>query len=55
MKKGKCKNCTHCDITNMKCYPQSKDCHKEYDLSEDDLETEDRCDFYERKLESVNK
>lgn len=49
--KCKCKDCIHCDIENHKCYPQSKDCHSEYDLTDDDIYNNlDRCDFYEARL-----
>lgn len=46
----KCKDCIHCDIENHKCYPQSKDCCSEYDLTDDDINNPDRCDFYEARL-----
>lgn len=45
--KHKCKDCRHCDIETMKCHPKSKDCHSEYDLTKEDLETAERCDFFE--------
>lgn len=45
----KCIECTHCNVKEMKCFTKSKECEKEYDLTEYDLYTEDRCDFAERK------
>ena len=42
----KCMNCTHCDISMLMCRPESKDCAEEYALDEEDLTTDDRCDFY---------
>ena len=43
-----CKECKHCDIENKKCYPESRDCRKEYDLTDDDINNGGgRCDFYE--------
>lgn len=54
--KYSCKNCIHCDIENKKCYPESKDCRGEYDLTDDDIygvkdscTYEGRCDFYKEK------
>lgn len=47
--KHKCKDCDCCDIENLICRPNSKDCHKEYKLDEKDLYTEARCDFFKRK------
>ena len=47
--KHRCKDCIHCDIENKKCFPQSKDCHGEYDLTEDDIfNVAEECDFYEK-------
>ena len=45
----KCINCSHCNKEEMKCYPESNDCEKEYDLTEEDLTTPARCDFFIRK------
>lgn len=45
-----CKECIHCDVENMKCYPESKDCRSEYSLTPYDIEKgTDRCDFFEYK------
>ena len=44
-----CNFCVHADKDKMKCYPESKDCKKEYDLEESDFHTECRCDFFKRK------
>ena len=47
MKKYKCIDCEHCNIAKKKCYPQSKDCEKEYTLTDDDINnySTKRCDF----------
>ena len=45
--KHRCQDCKHCDTRTMKCYPESSDCHAEYDLTEEDLNTPDKCDFFE--------
>ena len=47
----RCRDCIHCNITDKKCYPESKDCRSEYDLTDDDINeyTTDRCDFYKRE------
>lgn len=52
-KEHRCKDYIHCDSDNLKCYPQSKDCRSEYDLTIEDIEkyTNDRCDFYREKKE----
>lgn len=43
-----CKECKHCDIENKKCYPKSRDCRKEYDLTDDDINNSvGSCDFFE--------
>lgn len=47
--KHKCLDCKHCDIEHMKCFPNSKDCRSEYNLNENDLKTENYCDFFEWK------
>lgn len=41
----KCIECACCNKEEMKCYPKSTDCRKEYNLTEEDLYTEQRCDF----------
>lgn len=46
--KHKCRTCTHCDIQNLICRPESKDCRSEYRLTENDLDTAEPCDFYEK-------
>ena len=50
--KHKCKDCDCCDVINLLCHPNDKDCHKEYKLDEKDLYTEERCDFFIRKDEA---
>ena len=42
----KCKNCKCCDIHEMVCHPEDKDCESEYKLTIEDLETDSRCDFF---------
>ena len=46
--KYKCIDCIHCDVKHKKCYPNSKDCRSEYDLTEDDIYklSDERCDFF---------
>lgn len=46
-----CRNCIHCNIEEMKCYPESKDCEEVYLLEESDLDDTRRCDFFERRNE----
>lgn len=41
----KCIECACCNKEEMKCYPKSQDCEKEYDLTEEDLYTDAKCDF----------
>lgn len=48
-KKHCCKDCSHCSIEEMKCYPESRDCRVEYTLTEEDLVNYERCDFYKEK------
>ena len=45
----KCIECTHCNVEEMKCFPESEDCKTEYDLMEHDLYAKARCDFAEKK------
>ena len=46
----KCIECTHCNVEELKCVPESKDCKKkEYDLTEQDLYIKAICDFTEIK------
>ena len=45
----KCIECTHCNVEEMKCFPESEDCKTEYDLTEHDLYAKARCDFAEKK------
>lgn len=47
----KCKECDHFCEEKMKCYPESRDCRKEYDLTELDIEEYSRCDFFDEKKE----
>lgn len=53
--KHKCIECKHCDIENMVCRPNSKDCLSEYIIEEEDLDNEDLCDFYEKADNEANK
>lgn len=52
--KTRCLDCTHCNEKEKKCYPNSRDCNKEYDLSDTDIYdySEDLCDFYNKREES---
>ena len=47
----KCIDCEHCDAVNHKCYPESRDCKSEYDLTDEDIyqTSTERCDFYSPK------
>lgn len=47
--KCKCIDCAHCDEEKLLCHPESEDCREEYQLNENDLYTEDWCDFFKRK------
>lgn len=51
-KPEKCIDCACCDEKKMKCYPNSIDCHSEYDLDEADLVTPKRCDFFIKRKEN---
>ena len=42
----KCIDCSRCCVEEMMCYPNSMDAHKEYALTEEDLTTPARCDFF---------
>ena len=44
-----CKFCIYADREKMKCFPNSDDCKKEYDLEESDFQTECNCDFFKHK------
>lgn len=44
-----CGQCIHADHDKMKCFPNSRDCAPEYDLSEEDFHKEANCDFFHRK------
>ena len=44
-----CIDCACCDERNLKCYPGSRDCASEYDLTPEDLVTPMRCDFFKSK------
>lgn len=46
-KEHKCRYCKHCDIKTLKCYPESRDCESEYDLTKEDLDRLEICDFFE--------
>lgn len=54
-KPEKCINCACCDIENLKCYPDDMDCNDVYDLSEEDLVTPKRCDFFKQKKKKTGK
>ena len=47
----KCIECKHCDEKQKKCYPESRDCLPEYNLTDEDMYeySDKRCDFFERK------
>ena len=45
----KCIDCVCCNVEKMKCYPDSEDCEKEYDLDDDDLHIPAHCDFFKAK------
>ena len=45
-KRVRCIDCACCSVEEMKCYPNSKDCHKVYDLSGEDLTELAKCDFF---------
>ena len=51
MTQYKCIDCKHCDEDKRKCFPESKDCKSEYDLTDEDIYqmSTDRCDFYSPK------
>jgi len=55
VKRYRCIECKHCNEDEKKCYPQSKDCQAEYDLTEDDIYeySTERCDFFEAKVEKM--
>ena len=44
-----CRYCVHANRKKMKCYPNSKNCKKEYDLAEEDFHKEARCDFFRHR------
>lgn len=44
-----CAFCENADYENLKCYPNSSDCKKEYDLEEEDFHKKCHCDFFKRK------
>lgn len=45
----RCSDCACCNVEEMKCYPNDRDCHAIYDLDKEDLMTPDHCDFFIRK------
>ena len=51
MERYKCIECQHCDVEKKKCFPGSRDCHSEYDLTDDDIYkySTERCDFFKRR------
>lgn len=47
---GKCIDCTHCDVKNLLCHPNSVDCKEEYELDKEDLYKKVQCDFFDEKV-----
>lgn len=45
-----CAYCVHSNKNLMKCFPESEDCKKEYDLDPTDFETSCCCDFFEKEV-----
>ena len=45
-KPEKCIDCDCCNMEEMRCYPRDPDCEEVYDLTEEDLNTPARCDFF---------
>lgn len=45
----KCRTCKHCNVEELICRPNSKDCRSEYALDSEDLDKYERCDFYEER------
>ena len=48
----RCPGCGQCMCANkekMKCFPESEDCEREYNLEEADFHTECNCDFFKQK------
>ena len=48
-KSVRCIDCIYCDAEKMMCYPDTKDCHEEYELDDDDLHIPAHCDFFKEK------
>lgn len=46
---ARCIDCAKASLKKMKCFPNSKDCRKSYDLTKEDLYKNVRCDFFVRK------
>lgn len=45
--KVKCRDCVHCDQLLLKCFlPKSSECHSSYNLTQENLDTPSRCDFF---------
>ena len=44
--KVKCRDCVHCDQLLLKCFPESLECCSSYDLTQEELDTPGRCDFF---------
>lgn len=44
-----CAFCGCADREKMKCFPNSPDCKKEYDLAEEDFHKKCYCDFFKIK------
>ena len=36
-KEIRCLDCKHCNAELKKCYPESRDCDSEYDLTDEDI------------------
>lgn len=47
-KEIRCLDCKHCNAELKKCYPESRDCDSEYDLTDEDIYEyhKNNCDFY---------
>ena len=52
---ARCIDCAKASLKKMKCFPNSKDCRKSYDLTKEDLYKNARCDFFVRKRKDRRK
>lgn len=50
-----CAYCTHSNKSLMKCFPESDDCKKEYDLDQIDFLQPCNCDFFEEEDSNANR